>query len=89
MMTRTSVSVGSRSGALAAAYRQARAAGAEMLQRASADELGPSEAKTLASLVLAVCDGLILQWLLDPAAAPDSGEVMAALRQAVAVHRGE
>lgn len=74
---------------LAAAYRTARAAGAEMLQRAGADELAPSEAKTLASLVLAVCDGLILQWLLDPESAPSSSEVMAALRQAAAIHQAE
>ena len=70
---------------MAAAYADARAAGTEMLRRAFAEdgrELSERDADVLASLVLALCDGLILQWLLDRDRAPSSAAVIAALRAA-------
>lgn len=67
---------------MADAYARCRAAGAEMLERTFAPGLGAEQASVLSSLVLAVCDGLILQWLLDPAAVPTSDEVMDALEAA-------
>ena len=69
-------------GNLAAAYEQARVAGRRMFERAAAEsdaELEPHDATVLASLMLAVCDGLILQFLLDPEAVPGSDEIVDAL----------
>ena len=54
-----------------------------MLRRALAEdglELSERDSDVLASLVLALCDGLILQWLLDRDRAPTSAEVIGALR---------
>jgi AcrR family transcriptional regulator len=69
-----------------AAYERARTAGARMIRRAvEADGMSFSEehAETLSSLMTAVCDGLILQWLLDPERVPSSEQVMAALAAAI------
>jgi AcrR family transcriptional regulator len=68
---------------MAAAYVRVRAAGREMVKRAAADDgvaIDPRDAEVLSSLMLAVCDGLILQWLLDPSAVPSSRDVVRALR---------
>jgi AcrR family transcriptional regulator len=71
---------------MAEAYEEARAAGAEMFLRAfEADgiPLRREHAETLSSLATAVCDGLILQWLLDPDRVPSSGQVMDALAASI------
>jgi AcrR family transcriptional regulator len=71
---------------MADSYEKARAAGVEMIRRAvEADGMTLSEehAETLSALITAICDGLILQWLLDPDRVPSSGQVMAALNAAV------
>jgi AcrR family transcriptional regulator len=70
---------------MAGAYEDARRAGSEMLRRALAEdgrELSERDSDVLASLVLALCDGLVLQWLLDRERAPSSAEVIGALRAA-------
>lgn len=67
---------------MARSYEQARAAGAEMILRAAEAEgmaLGRRHAETLSSLMCAVSDGLMLQWLLDPGHVPSSRDVMEAL----------
>lgn len=67
---------------MAAAYEDARSAGAEMFLRAVAADgmtLSPEHSETLSSLAMAVCDGLILQWLLDHERVPSSRQVMEAL----------
>jgi AcrR family transcriptional regulator len=64
---------------MSAAYEEARAAGTEMVLRAvEADgmTLSREHAEILSSLVIAVCDGLILQWLLEPDRVPSSHAVM-------------
>jgi AcrR family transcriptional regulator len=69
--------------ALAAAYEDIRLSGADTLRRWLAldgVELSAGDAETLVSLMLALCDGLILQWLLDRERVPSSGEVLGALR---------
>jgi AcrR family transcriptional regulator len=69
-------------GRMADAYREVRAAGADMTLRAvQADGAAMSRehAETLSSLLLAVCDGLMLQWLLDPEPVPSSVQIMEAL----------
>jgi AcrR family transcriptional regulator len=68
---------------MAAAYEDVRAAGLAMLERlaeAEGIDLEPGVARTLASVILALCDGLILQWLLDPEAVPSADEIADALR---------
>jgi AcrR family transcriptional regulator len=63
---------------IAAHYRNAREAVAAMV-RASlgdrAEEVG-ADPKVVASFLIAVCDGLVMQWLLDPTDVP-SGEQLA------------
>jgi hypothetical protein len=71
---------------MAQAYEQARTAGAEMMLRAAAADgvaLPRPHAETLSSLMTAVCDGLMLQWLLDPDRVPSSRELMEALAAAL------
>ncbi|MBA2567061.1 MAG: TetR/AcrR family transcriptional regulator [Thermoleophilaceae bacterium] len=71
---------------MAEAYEEARAAGGEMVLRAvEADGLTLTRvnSETLSSLVIAVGDGLMLQWLLDPERVPSSRQVMEALTAAV------
>ena len=70
---------------MAEAYDKARAAGAEMIRRAAeADgvEFPPEHAQTLSALLTAICDGFILQWLLDPESVPSSRQVVDALGEA-------
>lgn len=75
---------------LAQAYGRVRASGAELIARLMAEEgveLDARDARTLTSLVLAICDGLMLQWMLDPEATPDSREVMRAVAAALPAAR--
>ena len=70
---------------MAAAYEQVRAKGREMFKRAFEEdgrEIADRDAEVLTSLVLAICDGLFLQWILDPGRTPRSEEIMSALRAA-------
>ena len=69
---------------MAAAYEDVRIAGGEMFQRALSQENGmnQSDARILATLVMAMGDGLILQWLLDRASTPSSDQIMAAVDSA-------
>lgn len=67
---------------MARAYEGARSAGAEMILRSVRAEdlaLSREHAETLSSLITAVCDGLILQWLIDPERVPSSREIVEAL----------
>jgi AcrR family transcriptional regulator len=70
---------------MAAAYEDVRAAGGALLERLAEEEgasLEPAVARTLASVLVALCDGLILQWLLDREAVPGGDEIADALRSA-------
>jgi AcrR family transcriptional regulator len=67
---------------VAAAYERIRVAGAAMLTRVLREagmDLDERRARAMSSLVIAICDGLILQWLLDPDSTPSSEEVVGAL----------
>lgn len=67
---------------LAATYQQMRTASADLIAgsvEADGATISREHAITLSALVIAVCDGHILQWLLDPEAVPSSNDVMAAL----------
>jgi AcrR family transcriptional regulator len=73
--------------AMAAAYADVRAAGEAMLDRiveADGVELEPEQIRTLSSMLIALGDGLVLQWLLDPEALPGSDEIVDALKSAAA-----
>jgi hypothetical protein len=66
---------------LAAAYAKSRQAGVGMLRRA-ATEFGvemPVAPEVLVSVLIAISDGLLIQWLLDPASTPDARQVVEAL----------
>lgn len=67
---------------MAGAYAEAREAGTQMVARALAEvgqRVSSAEATALSSIVMALCDGLILQWLVDPEATPGSDEIVASL----------
>ena len=67
---------------MALSYSEARAAGTDMIMRSlEADRLTMERrhAETLAALFTAVCDGLMLQYLLDPERVPSSREVLEAI----------
>ncbi len=66
---------------LADGYAQARQAGVDMLERACAD-LGitpPHQTGAIVSVLIAISDGLMLQWLADPDATPDARQTLDAL----------
>lgn len=68
--------------AMAAAYADVRASGEEMLARMFAEAEPPIERRhlrTLVSMLIALCDGLILQWLLDREAVPDGQAMLDAI----------
>ncbi|MDF5755681.1 TetR/AcrR family transcriptional regulator [Spongiactinospora sp. TRM90649] len=66
---------------LAATYAETRAAGVAMVRRAAA-EAGvepPFDPEVFVTVVIALQDGLILQWLIDPDNAPDAQQVIRTL----------
>lgn len=66
---------------IADGYARTRHAGNEMLARAAA-EYGlevPPGAAALPSVIIALCDGLMLQWLADPQSAPSAAATLDAL----------
>ena len=67
---------------LAAHYQRCR----DTLAQTVADSLGAVEGvdtQAVASFLMAVCDGFILQWLLDPTAVPSGEELVASLGAAL------
>lgn len=67
---------------MAESYEDVRSAGTEMITRfveQAGGEPDPATARTLASVLVALGDGLILQWLLDPDATPRSSDIAHAL----------
>ena len=72
---------------MAQAYEDVRAAGAAMFERVLDEDPSVDEPtrRVLASVVMAMGDGLILQWLLDPGKTPSSGEIVNALGKLAAV----
>jgi AcrR family transcriptional regulator len=71
---------------MASHYADTRRAVTEMVARSLGDagtEAG-ADPQVVASFLLAVCDGLVLQWLLDPEATPTGEELTASLGAALA-----
>jgi AcrR family transcriptional regulator len=70
---------------LAAHYKTVRTQVASMVQTSlgeTAEQAG-IDAKVVASFLIAVCDGLVLQWLLDPAEIPTGDELISSLGAAL------
>jgi AcrR family transcriptional regulator len=70
---------------LATHYRAAREQVASMVRASfgeTAEQAG-TDAKVVASFLIAVCDGLVLQWLLDPDGTPTGEELTSALGSAL------
>jgi AcrR family transcriptional regulator len=68
---------------LAASYERSRASVGSMIAELVGLPDGP-EARTLASFQIAMCDGLLVQWLLDPEAVPSGEQFTAALAMVAA-----
>ena len=69
-------------GQLAAHYGRARARVAELVAR-SLDDGTPADdprCRAIATFVIAVCDGLAVQWLLDPEHAPTGAQLLEGLQ---------
>lgn len=65
---------------LAAHYREFRSATAAIAISAEAGKEGPStDVEALSAVLVAVADGLIVQWLLEPDAVPDPDRLARAL----------
>ncbi|MHA6629940.1 TetR/AcrR family transcriptional regulator [Pseudonocardia sichuanensis] len=71
-------------GQLAQAYGDARREFAAMMMQVEEDEVDDETARTVGSLGLALVNGLVLQWLVDPDGAPSGQDVAAALRAVAA-----
>jgi AcrR family transcriptional regulator len=70
---------------LASIYEEGRSAIAAMVA-ASLDDGAPvpdQDLRAVASLIVAICDGLMLQWLIDPRRAPSGEELIAGLEAAL------
>ncbi len=71
---------------LAAHYRTSRDQVAQMVRDGLEDDLEEAgiDPHVVAAFLIAVCDGLVLQWLLDPDQTPTGEELTASLGAAVA-----
>jgi AcrR family transcriptional regulator len=66
---------------LAAIYEQSRASVAAMITEIIGVPAGP--ARALATFQIVVCDGLLVQWLLDPDATPSGADLADAFKLAL------
>ena len=66
---------------LAGMYRSVRSRVAAMVATALGDDVTPDDPRctAVASWVMAVCDGLSMQWLLDPASSPSGDHLLRGL----------
>ena len=70
---------------LAAHYNAVREQVASMVRASLGEDAkqAGTDAKVIASFLIAVCDGLVLQWLLDPAETPNGEELISSLGPAL------
>lgn len=73
---------------LAASYERARQAGAEYLLSLAGDRISAHAARAFVSHQIALTDGVMLQYLLDPERAPTAPDVVAAERVIVKLFSG-
>lgn len=69
---------------LAGHYREARKALAEVIRA----KVGTTQADTMATVIVALFDGLVLQWLLEEGAVPDGAEIIEALSETMGIALG-
>jgi len=72
---------------LAEHYRKVRRAVAEMVEASlgkAAEEAGVNP-QVVASFLIAICDGLVMQWLLDPEQTPSGEELISSLGAALSL----
>jgi AcrR family transcriptional regulator len=71
---------------LAAYYRTTRDQVAAMVQRSLGEDVEQAgiDPQVLSSFLIAVCDGLVLQWLLDPDQTPGGDELVSSVGAALA-----
>jgi AcrR family transcriptional regulator len=69
-------------GELALLYRELRAEVAAVVSESLGDDPDPDVARIIASLLIAVTDGLQLQWFLEPDQTPSADEINTAVGQA-------
>ncbi len=74
---------------LAGMYRSVRSRVSQIVARALDTTPEDPRCTAVASWVMAVCDGLSMQWLLDPAAAPTGHDLVRGLADLRAVSEGE
>jgi AcrR family transcriptional regulator len=71
---------------LAELYEESRAAVREMIEASlGTAELAHDHARACASFLIAVCEGVLLQWLVDPERAPSGEEMIAGLSAALPI----
>jgi AcrR family transcriptional regulator len=71
---------------LAEIYEEGRAEVGRMVEASLGEaKIGDAQCRAVASFMIAVCDGLLLQWLVDPARAPSGAELTAGLDAALPV----
>ena len=71
---------------LADIYESRRAAVARLVEASLGEtDVADRDIRAVASFMIAVCDGLMLQWLLDPERAPSGAQITAALEAALPV----
>ena len=70
---------------LAAHYRTSREQVSSMVRASLGEggETGETDANVVASFLIAVCDGLVLQWLLDPNETPTGDQLISSLGSAL------
>jgi AcrR family transcriptional regulator len=69
---------------LADIYEEGRAAVGRLVEASFGDtDVGDEQVRAVASFMIAVCDGLLLQWLVDPQRAPSGAELTAGLDAAL------
>jgi len=70
---------------LADIYEESRAAVARLVEASLGEtDVAEDQLRAVASFMIAVCDGLMLQWLVDPKRAPSGADVTAGLDAALA-----
>ncbi|WP_028849344.1 TetR/AcrR family transcriptional regulator [Thermocrispum municipale] len=76
---------------LAGHYRRIREHVAQLVANELGGDVSPDDprAAAVASFVIAVCDGLAVQWLLDPSRTPDPDELVAGLDMIWAFSTGQ
>jgi hypothetical protein len=75
---------------LAEHYSRARTMVAELVARSLGDGIAPDDKRCLAvaALVIAACDGLAVQWMLDPDGAPSAEQLLGGLGAVLAASLG-